>query len=146
MAMSVMSHPPLTIVLAPCVCLAVYHVAVFLQQSPRVSGSAPWKRVGAPAFAVLRTNQKAALIFNATCEVISFFQVLFRLFTRMRSVMLCFMFFNLLKMRYHSPDSQAYHRFVWQQVDAKFVQPYLLRFVPQAQKVIALIQAYFCKP
>ena len=48
--------------------------------------------------------------------------------------------------RYHSPDSQAYHRFVWQQVDAKFVQPYLLRFVPQAQKPISLIQAYFLKP
>ena len=73
----------------------------------------------------------------------AFFQIIFRLFTKLRSIMLVFMFFNMLKMRYNSPDSQAYHKYVWSQIDARVVQPYLLRFVPQLHQPIEMVKRLF---
>jgi len=143
MALSVLRHPPLTIILAPPVCLAVYHAAAFANSTRIARTNLLGKKVMQPAYNALRNAQREALIFNAAAEVMAFFQIIFRLFTKLRSIMLVFMFFNMLKMRYNSPDSQAYHKYVWSQIDARVVQPYLLRFVPQLHQPIEMVKRLF---
>ena len=69
MSLSVLRHPPLTICLAPPVCLAIYHAAAFLNHTPLAKTSFVGKRVMAPAYNALRNAQREALIFNAAAEV-----------------------------------------------------------------------------
>lgn len=143
LAMSVVSHPPITIALAPHVCLASYWLAVKIANSS-VAKTMVWTKLGgAKVYDAMRRHQREALIFNASCEVALAFQCILRLFTRMRSIMLVFMCFNMLKMRYNSPDSKAYHVYVWQQIDGRVVQPYLLRYVPQLSYPIEMAKKYF---
>ncbi|WZN67395.1 hypothetical protein HKI87_19g89710 [Chloropicon roscoffensis] len=144
-AMAVTAHPPLTIALAPPTCLALYHAVTYLNQQPKVSASLVWRKAGSKLFEALRVHQRQALVFNAAMEIGLLFSVLARLFTRARSVMLVFMVFNTLKMRYKSPESNYYHRMVWGHVSSRFVEPYLLRFVPQLRGPLGAVQQFFLK-
>ena len=69
MALSVLRHPPLTIILAPPVCLAVYHAAAFANSTRIARTNLLGKKVMQPAYNALRNAQREALIFNAAAEV-----------------------------------------------------------------------------
>ena len=47
--------------------------------------------------------------------------------------------------RYKSPESNYYHRMVWGHVSSRFVEPYLLRFVPQLRGPLGAVQQFFLK-
>jgi len=145
-AMAVSAHPPFTVALCPFVCLALYHVMAYLSTLPVLTRTFVWTKFLGKFYNALRRGQREALIFNATMEIALFFAVIIRLFTKMRSIMLVFMIFNTLKMRYLSPDSTHYHKYVWQQIDARFVQPYLLRYLPQLQRPLEMVQRVFTQP
>ena len=86
--------------------MALYHAITYIANNSVVNQSFVWKSLGLyKVFVVLRNNQKEALLFNAAMEVGLFFACVLRLFTKMRSFMLCFMVLNTLKMRYKSPES-----------------------------------------
>lgn len=120
--------------------LAVYHVAVAARQ--KLGGTAMWAKAGQRAYDWLATNREGMMQNCAVSEIfLGFSLVLALLHARSRNLFLLLGFWQLLKVRYFSPDFSIYHHRAWSMLDQK-AGPYLAR-VPVLATPINFVKRWF---
>lgn len=77
----------------------------------------------------------------ANSEIMLGIVVLLGVLRGVRGIMLAYMWWTQLKIRFHSPDFSAQHRQVWQVWGTK-AGPYLAR-VPLLQRGVGMAQSWF---
>ncbi|GAX77857.1 hypothetical protein CEUSTIGMA_g5299.t1 [Chlamydomonas eustigma] len=128
-----------TLAMAP---LLIVSVRQSLQYAAKkFSTSAFWQILGSKAYAWI--SSRSALLDTATtwCEVALGFLVVGLLITPNRNFMLVFFYWNMLKMRFLTPESSAAHRQVWYQLD-NYTKSYRANF-PYVNPVIQWVQNWF---
>ncbi|XP_057821040.1 uncharacterized protein LOC131033768 isoform X2 [Cryptomeria japonica] len=64
-----------------------------------------------------------------------------RLYRRQRNIVLAFMYWQLLKLMYHAPNTASYHRNVWAKIGMN-ANPYINRYAPFLQTPISYVQRW----
>lgn len=101
----------------------------------RFGGHPLWARYGRTALAAVEQGEPAMKNFGANIEIALGFQAVFAaLSSGMRGMMMTYVLWNSLRMRYWSPESRPYHMQAWAAMHAR-VQP-LLRMVPSLQRFL----------
>ncbi|KAK9806982.1 hypothetical protein WJX72_009425 [[Myrmecia] bisecta] len=139
MTLMFLTARPITLVLVPTLVLALYHTSAFA--ASRFGQHPLWRKYGAPAHAWLTSRQTQALTYNAAAEIGVGFLVIAALLSPPRNLLLVFLYWNFLRMRFYSPDAAAYHRQVWGSINMK-VSPLLDR-VPALRMPIGYVQRWF---
>lgn len=139
MALVFLPHPPRALLVVPSGTLALYHVMAFCRS--HFSNTSLWKKYGARANDWLAARQSQALVVMAGAEVALGLLLVVELLSPRRQLLLVFFMWNMLKMRYHAPDSAAYHRQVWALLDEKTLP--LRARVPAIQTLLGYIQRWF---
>ncbi|KAL3155350.1 hypothetical protein ABBQ38_010911 [Trebouxia sp. C0009 RCD-2024] len=106
-----------SLVVVPITVLAVYHAFAYCAKN--VSNNGLWRRYGMRAHAFLASHQRDALVYNAGAEIGTGFLLIAMIFTARRAILLTFLYWNWLRMRYFSPDAATYHSMVWSLIDQK---------------------------
>ena len=138
-----LSNPSATLMLVSQSILAVYHAASFANKVLADS------QVSAPRFdrmyRTLGQTQQQALLYMGLCDIGALLQLIvsFLLMNgKLRLATNVFVYLNLLKARYHGPESASYHQSAWELIGNK-VHPYIGAIGP-VQVVLNRIEGWFC--
>uniref|UniRef100_A0A0E0C589 Uncharacterized protein n=1 Tax=Oryza meridionalis TaxID=40149 RepID=A0A0E0C589_9ORYZ len=77
----------------------------------------------------VETNTTAVKFLSSNAEILLGFLLILSLFSRQRNPMQTFMYWQLLKLMYHSPFTAGYHRAIWLKI-GRTVNPYIHRYTP----------------
>jgi hypothetical protein len=119
--------------------LATYHAFAYAAQ--HFSHTGLWKARGARVHAWLLRRQRDALLLNAFAEIALAIVSLLLLFTSLSFLPKAYMLWQMLKLRFWTPDSQAYQRLAWAKLDERTRA--LRAKVPMADKVVGWGQRWF---
>ncbi|KAL0051302.1 hypothetical protein WJX82_005382 [Trebouxia sp. C0006] len=111
-----------SLVIVPITVLAVYHAFAYCAKT--FPNNTLWQNYGVRAHSFLAAHQRDALMYNAAAEIGTGFLLIVMLATQRRAILLTFLHWNWLRMRYFSPDAASYHSMVWGIIDQK-VGPYI---------------------
>uniref|UniRef100_A0A0D9V3E6 Uncharacterized protein n=1 Tax=Leersia perrieri TaxID=77586 RepID=A0A0D9V3E6_9ORYZ len=103
----VMSKLHLKLVLVPVICWALEHVARFLRR--HFSNSSLYRTYMEKPCTWVETNTTAANFLSSNAEILLGFLLILSLFSRQRNAMQTFMYWQLLKLMYHSPFTAGFH-------------------------------------
>lgn len=129
----------ISLVVVPIAVLAVYHAFAYCTKN--FPNNPLWRRYGVRAHSFLASHQRDALVYNAGAEIGTGFLLIVMIATPRRAILLTFLYWNWLRMRYFSPDAAAYHAQVWRLIDQK-VSPYVRQIGP-VQTAINYAQRWF---
>ncbi|KAK3164884.1 hypothetical protein QOZ80_1AG0026070 [Eleusine coracana subsp. coracana] len=125
--MFVTSKLHLKLVLLPVICWALEHVARFLRR--HFTNSSLYRTYLEQPCMWVETNITAVHFLCSNAEILLGFLLIFSLFTRQRNAMQTFMYWQLLKLMYHSPFTAGYHRAIWLKI-GRTINPYIHRYTP----------------
>uniref|UniRef100_A0A0E0JLM3 Uncharacterized protein n=1 Tax=Oryza punctata TaxID=4537 RepID=A0A0E0JLM3_ORYPU len=125
--MFVMSKLHLKLVLVPVICWALEHVARFLRR--HFTNSSLYRTYLEKPCTWVETNTTAVNFLSSNAEILLGFLLILSLFSRQRNAMQTFMYWQLLKLMYHSPFTAGYHRAIWLKI-GRTVNPYIHRYTP----------------
>ncbi|BAD68855.1 RNA polymerase sigma factor-like [Oryza sativa Japonica Group] len=125
--MFVMSKLHLKLVLVPVICWALEHVARFLRR--HFTNSSLYRTYLEKPCTWVETNTTAVKFLSSNAEILLGFLLILSLFSRQRNPMQTFMYWQLLKLMYHSPFTAGYHRAIWLKI-GRTVNPYIHRYTP----------------
>ncbi|PSC75824.1 molecular chaperone [Micractinium conductrix] len=101
-----------------------------------------WGRYGRPALAVLEQGQPAIQHFSATTEIMLGFQVVLAVFSQgLRAVLLAYVYWNTLRLRFWAPESRPYHMQAWAGMHARFAP--LLTRMPALERALDYPKRWF---
>jgi hypothetical protein len=130
---------PLSPPQVPFVVLATYHVFAHLAQ--HYSHTALWKARGEKAWGWLRQRQRDALLLNAMAEIGLAITTLLLLFTSLSLLPKAYLLWQMLKVRFWTPDSHAYQRMAWAKLDERTRS--IRAMLPLADKLVGWVQRWF---
>ena len=131
---------PLGLGLLPLAVRAVLPASSFLQQNFR---AAPlYRQYLARPCDWLSTNTPRVELFAANSEILLGPLLIFYLLTPQRSFIMAFLYWQLLRMKYHAPATSWYHRQIWEQLGQR-VEPILHRFAPFLLPVLGYAKTWF---
>ncbi|CAM0881863.1 unnamed protein product [Alopecurus aequalis] len=125
--MFVTSKLHLKLVLVPVICWALEHVTRFLRR--HFSNSSLYRSYLEPLCTWVETNTTAVNFLIANAEILLGFLLILSLFSKQRNAMQTFMYWQLLKLMYHSPFTAGYHRAIWLKI-GRTVNPYIHSYSP----------------
>ncbi|KAM0827120.1 hypothetical protein ACQ4PT_068402 [Festuca glaucescens] len=125
--MFVTSKLHLKLVLVPVICWALEHVARFLRR--HFTNSSLYRAYLEPLCTWVDRNTTAVNFLIANAEILLGFLLILALFSKQRNVMQTFMYWQLLKLMYHSPFTAGYHRAIWLKI-GRTVNPYIHSYTP----------------
>eukprot|EP00899_Mesostigma_viride_P013174 jgi/Mesvir1/21858/Mv04238-RA.1 len=134
-----LSARPSAVVLAPLLIFAAYNTLGYL--AANFNQISLWRNHGERLYAVMVARTQEALNFTALLEVVTAFFLTAELLTVRRQILVVFMYWNYLKMRFHGPESSYRHRQVWAVVGGK-VAP-VLRFLPFLNMPVEYVKRWF---
>lgn len=105
------------------------------------SESPVWIRFFGPLWARLNSQTSFVLEMASLTEVLLGFWLILLVLTPARQLLVCFVYWNFLRIRYLAPRSRASHIAAWSKVDAK-TQP-LRQTVTLLEKPVAFMQRWF---
>ncbi|NP_001143404.1 uncharacterized protein [Zea mays] len=117
----------LKLVLVPVICWALEHVARFLRR--HFTSSSLYRTYLEQPCTWVETNTNAVQFLRSNAEILTGFLLILSLFSRQRNLMQTFMYWQLLKLMYHSPFTAAYHRAIWLKI-GRTINPYIHRYTP----------------
>lgn len=138
-SVSLLSTRPLLPAIIPMFVVAVYHTSYLL--AARVGSHPLYQQYGAPLHSQLVAKQRTAQLSNAGAEILTGFLLAGMLVTPSRSLLQTFLYWQILRTRYWTPDCREYHRQAWAMVGAQ-TQP-LLNAVPFLQTPVGFVQRWF---
>lgn len=100
-----------------------------------------WLRFFGPLWARLNNHTPFILEFTSLTEVLMGFWLILLVLTPARQLLVCFVYWNFLRIRYLAPRSRASHVAAWSKVNAK-TQP-LRQSLPLLEKPVGFVQRWF---
>ncbi|XP_039814112.1 transmembrane protein 33 homolog isoform X2 [Panicum virgatum] len=125
--MFVTSKLHLKLVLVPVICWALEHVARFLRR--HFTSSSLYRTYLEQPCTWVEANTTAVHFLRSNAEILLGFLLILSLFSRQRNAMQTFMYWQLLKLMYHSPFTAGYHRAIWLKI-GRTINPYIHRYTP----------------
>ncbi|KAM3331284.1 hypothetical protein ACQJBY_027350 [Aegilops geniculata] len=125
--MFVTSKLHLKLVLVPVICWALEHVARFLRR--HFTNSSLYRAYLEPLCTWVEANTTAVNFLIANAEILLGFLMILSLFSKQRNAMQTFMYWQLLKLMYHSPFTAGYHRAIWLKI-GRTANPYISSYTP----------------
>lgn len=114
MALLFIRSVPTRLIFVPSTILALYHVSSYLNT---IFGTSRWwVKYGQSRYQKLAQNQNSALLLNAVSEIGVAMIMSVQLIKSFRSVLTVVLYWQWLRLRYHSPDASWYHRQAWANV------------------------------
>eukprot|EP00271_Cylindrocystis_brebissonii_P001888 TRINITY_DN1220_c1_g1_i1.p1 TRINITY_DN1220_c1_g1~~TRINITY_DN1220_c1_g1_i1.p1 ORF type:complete len:366 (-),score=71.58 TRINITY_DN1220_c1_g1_i1:1052-2149(-) len=134
------SNRPISLAVVPHGIFALLNVATHLQQN--FSRAQLFQTYFRQPCLWLQQNRAAVEAMSAGSEISLGFMLIFFMLTPARSVLQMVLFWQILKLKYHSPSSQWAHRQAWTAVEQR-VGPYIDRFAPILRTPIGYAQRWF---
>lgn len=134
------SHTHLKFALVPVLIWALEHAAKFLRRNFRHS-TIYRKYLEDPCLWV-DSNASTLGIISSHVEIALGLLLVLSLLSWHRSIIHTFMYWQLLKLMYHSPATAAYHRSAWTKI-GETVNPYLYRYAPFLSRPISAVQRWW---
>ncbi|PUZ55637.1 hypothetical protein GQ55_5G228300 [Panicum hallii var. hallii] len=125
--MFVTSKLHLKLALVPVICWALEHVARFLRR--HFTSSPLYRTYLEQPCTWVEVNMTAVHFLRSNAEILLGFLLILSLFSRQRNAMQTFMYWQLLKLMYHSPFTAGYHRAIWLKI-GRTINPYIHRYTP----------------
>merc|ERR1712079_789728 len=97
-----------------------------------------------PVFKMLDAQEEDIMKFATVAEIFTGFWLIIMLITPERQLITCFLYWNFLRMRYHTPRTRKNQDQAWGYVKEK-TDPIVTK-IPGANKVVDLAKGYFLKP
>ncbi|CAD7969113.1 unnamed protein product [Amoebophrya sp. A25] len=98
-----------------------------------------------PQYDQLMAKEAEVMLYSAVAEVaLGFYLILMLIFPETRSIMIVFVYWTFLRMRYQNPKSQKQQQAAWELVGQR-VEP-VLEKVPPLRKAVDYAKVYFQKP
>ncbi|CAO1948214.1 unnamed protein product [Urochloa humidicola] len=125
--MFVTSKLHLKLVLVPVICWALENVARFLRR--HFTSSSLYRTYLEQPCTWVEANTTAVHFLRSNAEILLGFLLILSLFSPQRNAMQTFMYWQLLKLMYHSPFTAGYHRAIWLKI-GRTMNPYIHRYTP----------------
>ena len=100
-----------------------------------------WTRIGQPLWTRLNARSANVIELTSVAEIIIGFWLLLLIITPARQLLVCFVYWNFLRIRYLAPRSKASHVAAWSRIDASTRT--LRRSVPFLEKPVSFMQRWF---
>ncbi|GLJ16822.1 hypothetical protein SUGI_0289840 [Cryptomeria japonica] len=133
------STMPIKFALVPVLCRSLEFVAKYLRRN--FSSARLYRKYLENLCLWIDTNSATLNILSSNVEIGLGFLVIILLFTRQRNIVLAFMYWQLLKLMYHAPNTASYHRNVWAKIGMN-ANPYINRYAPFLQTPISYVQRW----
>lgn len=117
---SLLGTRPLLPAIIPMAVLALFHSSY--QLNAKLGSNSLWRQYGLPFHNQLFANLAYAQQANAGAEIVTGFLLLLLLLTPSRNILQTFLYWQILRVRYWSPDCMACHRQAWGTL-AQMTQP-----------------------
>ncbi|KAJ6792836.1 uncharacterized protein M6B38_140350 [Iris pallida] len=128
--------------LIPVLCRALDHVAKFLRRN--FTRSSIYRKYLEEPCVWVEANTTTLSILSSNAEIVLGFLLIISLFSWQRSILQTFMYWQLLKLMYHSPATGGYHQSAWAKV-GRAVIPYIHRFAPFLNTPISAVQRWWLR-
>lgn len=126
--------------LVPVLCRSLELVAKYLRRN--FSSTNLYRKYLEEPCLWIDTNTATLNILSSNSEIMLGFLVIILLFTRQRNIVQGVMYWQLLKLMYHAPNTASYHRSAWAKV-GMHANPYINRYAPFLRTPIAYLQRWF---
>lgn len=126
--------------LVPVLCRSLEFVAKYLRRN--FSSANLYRKYLEDPCLWIDTNTATLNILSSNSEIMLGFLVIILLFTRQRNIVQGVMYWQLLKLMYHAPNTASYHRSAWAKV-GMHANPYINRYAPFLRTPIAYLQRWF---
>jgi len=126
--------------LVPVLCRSLELVAKYLRRN--FSSANLYRKYLEDPCLWIDTNTATLNILSSNSEIMLGFLVIILLFTRQRNIVQGVMYWQLLKLMYHAPNTASYHRSAWAKV-GMHANPYINRYAPFLRTPIAYLQRWF---
>jgi hypothetical protein len=133
---------PIKYAVLPVACRSLEQVAPYLKHN--FSSTQLYRKFLAKPCLFVETNVTALRALSANSEVGLGFLLIVLLVTPQRNVVQALVYWQLLKLKYHSPTSSLYHREAWSKLGAR-VNPLIQRFAPFLQTPLSYVQGWFLR-
>ncbi|CAI5527579.1 unnamed protein product [Closterium sp. Naga37s-1] len=134
------SPHPIALALLPLAARSLLPLTTHLQQN--FSQASLYRSYLSKPCEWVSTNRQQVELFTANTEVMLGPLLAFYLLTPQRSFFQVFLYWQLLKMRFHAPASAWYHRQIWGHLETT-VLPHVQRYVPMLMTPIGYVQRWF---
>ncbi|KAH7686178.1 TMEM33/Pom33 family protein [Dioscorea alata] len=128
--------------LIPVLCWALEHVAKFLRRN--FSNSTLYRKYLDEPCSWVEANITTLNILSSNVEIALGFLLIVSLFSWQRNIIQTFMYWQLLKLMYHSPATTGYHQSVWGKI-GRTVTPYIHRHAPFLNGALSAIQRWWLR-
>lgn len=126
----------------PVACRSLEQVAPYLKHN--FSSTQLYRKFLAKPCLFVESNGTTLRGFSAKAEVGLGFLLIILMITPQRNMVQALVYWQLLKLKYHSPTSAAHHREAWSRLGA-VVNPLIQRFAPFAQTPLGYVQGWFLR-
>ncbi|KAF7811229.1 transmembrane protein 33-like protein [Senna tora] len=126
--------------LIPILCWSLEHVSKFLRRN--FSHSTLYRKYLEELCVWVESNNTTLSILTSHVEIGLGFLLIISLFTWQPNLMQTFLYWQLLKLMYHTPVTAAYHHNVWAKV-GRTINPFINRHAPSLNSLISSIQRWW---
>ncbi|KAB2073423.1 hypothetical protein ES319_A07G080600v1 [Gossypium barbadense] len=123
-------------------CLKFERIAKFLRHN--FSRSTLYRKYLEDPCVWVESNTTTLSILSSHAEIGLGWLLLVSLFSWQRNIVQTFMYWQLLKLMYHSPVSAGYHQSVWAKI-GRTINPLILRYVPFLNTPVSAIQKWWSR-
>ncbi|KAF3340045.1 transmembrane protein 33 [Carex littledalei] len=126
--------------LIPVLIWALEHAARFLRRN--FSHSTLYRKYLEDPCLLIDSNASTLGIMSSHSEISLGFLLILSLLSWQRSIIHTFMYWQLLKLMYHSPATAGYHQSAWTKISS-IVNPYLNQYAPFLSRPIGAVQRWW---
>ncbi|KAL9152046.1 hypothetical protein ABFS82_11G093000 [Erythranthe guttata] len=138
----VSSNLCLKFALIPILCRALEHVAKFLRRN--FSRSSLYRKYLEDACIWVESNTTTLSILSSQAEIGLGVLLIISLLSWQRNIIQTFMYWQLLKLMYHTPATASYHQSAWAKI-GRSVNPLIQRYTPFLSTPISAAQRWFLR-
>lgn len=138
----VTSNLCLKFALIPILCRSLENIAKFLRRN--FSRSTLYRKYLEAACVWVESNPTTLGILSSQSEIGLGFLLIMSLFSRQRSIIQAFMYWQLLKLMYHIPATASYHQSAWSKI-GQAVNPLIHRYAPFLNTPISAVKQWWLR-
>ncbi|XP_073273939.1 uncharacterized protein [Primulina huaijiensis] len=136
----VSSHVCLKFALIPILCRTLEHVTKFLRHN--FNHSTLYRRYLEKTCVWVESNTTTLGVLSSQAEIGIGFLLIISLFSWQRNIIQAFMYWQLLKLMYHSPVTAGYHQNTWAKI-GRSVNPLMQQYAPFLNTPMSAIQRWW---
>lgn len=133
---------PIKYAVLPVACRSLEQVAPYLKRN--FSSTELYRKFLAKPCSFVESNVTALRGLSANSEVGLGFLLIVLMITPQRSMVQALVYWQLLKLKYHSPASSRYHQEAWSKLGSR-VNPLIQRFAPFLQTPLGYVRGWFLR-